>query len=493
MNKRFLQLSMAAVLALIVSCASDGDKKAEVTVSTASTEGLATFESEMKDAKSRDVDSLSPDHFAKAADRLADAQKISEKGGNQNELMRTVAEGREELQKANQFAMTARTILADVVKARVDAEEALGEAEKAQAMGLADVKSDFVDALKDMKKLSRKIEDNDAKGAEADKADVIKQFRVVETKAMKKATLDTARRLIEESINLSAKKYAPQSLAVAEQQYSAADKFISGNAQNRAEAREKGQQALFYAKRLMHMTKAGRQFAEKRPEEISLWVEREIAGVASQFNADHRDKPFSDQVTEINGSINELKKASRGLASEKSKLAGEKQQLSEEAERLNAEKATLSGELEKTKPMMELDKKYAETREIFTDDEAEVIRNGKTTVIRLRTIKFPVGKAVLLKDNYPLLSKVQKAIKLYGEPKVMVEGHTDSTGSQALNQKLSLERANAVKEYLVANNTIPREKVSEAGFGFSRPLTSDKSPEGRAINRRIDVIIDPAG
>jgi len=93
--------------------------------------------------------------------------------------------------------------------------------------------------------------------------------------------------------------------------------------------------------------------------------------------------------------------------------------------------------------------------------------------------------------TYTLLSKVQRAIRTFGEPQVVVEGHTDSTGSDEVNEHLSQQRAEAVVEYLIANKTLPSDKIMAVGFGSVRPLASNETPEGRAINRRIDVIITP--
>jgi outer membrane protein OmpA-like peptidoglycan-associated protein len=94
-------------------------------------------------------------------------------------------------------------------------------------------------------------------------------------------------------------------------------------------------------------------------------------------------------------------------------------------------------------------------------------------------------------SNYALLSKIQRAIRTFGQPDVIIEGHTDSTGSDDLNEYLSQQRAEAVREYLVANGTITYERISAIGYGSKQPLTSNKTAEGRAINRRIDVLIMP--
>ena len=73
----------------------------------------------------------------------------------------------------------------------------------------------------------------------------------------------------------------------------------------------------------------------------------------------------------------------------------------------------------------------------------------------------------------------------------MVEGHTDTTGSVELNMRLSQARADAVREYLIANQTLTPDRISAVGYGADRPLASNATAAGRAINRRIDILIIP--
>ena len=65
------------------------------------------------------------------------------------------------------------------------------------------------------------------------------------------------------------------------------------------------------------------------------------------------------------------------------------------------------------------------------------------------------------------------------------------TGSDEVNEHLSQKRAEAVREYLVANRTLPYDRIVAVGYGSMRPLASNETIEGRAINRRIDVILKP--
>ena len=87
--------------------------------------------------------------------------------------------------------------------------------------------------------------------------------------------------------------------------------------------------------------------------------------------------------------------------------------------------------------------------------------------------------------------KVQSAIRTFGEPDVVIEGHMDSTGSDEINEHLSQQHAEAVRQYLVANRTLPYDRIAALGCGSMWHLASNETADGRAINRRIDVIVKP--
>jgi len=71
---------------------------------------------------------------------------------------------------------------------------------------------------------------------------------------------------------------------------------------------------------------------------------------------------------------------------------------------------------------------------------------------------------------------------------VQLVGHTDNTGSAEANQKLSLDRADAVKQMLV-NGEVAGDRISTAGYGQDRPIGSNDTEEGRAKNRRIELVV----
>lgn len=103
-----------------------------------------------------------------------------------------------------------------------------------------------------------------------------------------------------------------------------------------------------------------------------------------------------------------------------------------------------------------------------------------------KTILFNSGKSTFQKQTYPVLQAITSILKQYPDAKFSIEGHTDSDGSDALNQKLSEERAAAVKNYLIENG-IDTSRLSSAGYGESRPIDTNKTAAGKANNRRVEV------
>ena len=300
----------------------------------------------------------------------------------------------------------------------------------------------------------------------------------------------SARKLIKEAEGEGARKIAPRTLLIAQQTLKSADAFISQHRYEREKIQEKSSEALFQAQRLLQVTRQSKKVPDMEPEQITLWVEGMLEKMASQLSApDMRNKTLQTQVENILGSIEAVQEDRKFMAGqEKARLA--------EIEAMRKEIALLEGktkEEQAAKNRLEAEKRFnelfSEVKGYFNTDEAEVYKQGNRLIIRLREIQFPVGQSVIMPSNYALLSKVQRAIKTFGQPDVVIEGHTDSTGSDQVNEHLSQQRAESVRQYFVANGTLPEWKISSVGYGSSRALAYNETFEGRAINRRIDVAI----
>ena len=99
---------------------------------------------------------------------------------------------------------------------------------------------------------------------------------------------------------------------------------------------------------------------------------------------------------------------------------------------------------------------------------------------------FDFDKIIIKPAGFDFLDKVVDVLKSRPELFVKIQGHTDSIGTKAYNDVLSLRRAEAVKAYLT-DKGIDKSRLSCEGFGFSKPVESNKTAKGRALNRRVEL------
>ncbi len=105
--------------------------------------------------------------------------------------------------------------------------------------------------------------------------------------------------------------------------------------------------------------------------------------------------------------------------------------------------------------------------------------------IVLNNIFFETGKSILKDESLPELERFYKLLNAYKTITVEISGHTDNTGSNAINEKLSNDRAKAVRDYIV-NKGIPAERLKYKGYASSQPVASNSTKEGRQLNRRVE-------
>ena len=128
---------------------------------------------------------------------------------------------------------------------------------------------------------------------------------------------------------------------------------------------------------------------------------------------------------------------------------------------------------------------------MFGREEARVFREGDNVILRLVGLSFDSGKSELKQENLDLLAKVERAIDVFPRSELIIEGHTDSYGSDDMNQTLSQSRAEAVQQYMINAMRIPSYRLIATGFGETNPIANNETASGRAQNRRIDIVIKP--
>jgi outer membrane protein OmpA-like peptidoglycan-associated protein len=138
-----------------------------------------------------------------------------------------------------------------------------------------------------------------------------------------------------------------------------------------------------------------------------------------------------------------------------------------------------------------MDVQEAKLRQKLQGTGVSVTRNGDEIVLNMPgKITFPSNGSDLNSQFFPTLDSVALVLKEYNKTVVDVAGHTDSTGQAATNQALSERRANTVGDYLVTRG-IPADRVMREGYGPTNPIASNATAEGRAQNRRVEIVLSP--
>jgi len=401
-------------------------------------EEIFKLDKEMNIAKQNQIDVFAPDNFEYAEKHLSKAKKSLNKKSDNKDILAHIAKGRAYFKQAKEFSDLAKSNLKEVAAARK-------QAMIAGAFKYFD--KDFKAVDDDLKDVTSDIEDNNLKSANKNSKELQLKYLDLELRSIKVVQLGEARKNLANAEKEDAKEYAPRSLAIAKKSIEDTDAFITANRGNINQIQLRANKALENSEHLLKITRASKYGTSISSEEMALKMEVEQAKVAQR----------DDQLDSNEDRIRSLSSAKTDLESEQA---------------LNA--------------------LFEQAREEFNQNDAEVYKQGNELIIRLRGLSFPVAEASLSGASFTLLAKVQKVIDSFGESNIIVEGHSDSSGGKDLNQKLSTSRAEAVRDYFVSNaenaNAI---NIKAIGYDFQKPLASNKTADGRALNRRVDVRIQP--
>jgi outer membrane protein OmpA-like peptidoglycan-associated protein len=138
-----------------------------------------------------------------------------------------------------------------------------------------------------------------------------------------------------------------------------------------------------------------------------------------------------------------------------------------------------------------MDRQEREMRAATANTGIEVQRQGEEIALTFPdSITFATNSAMVQPDFRTNLEKVAQVLNQYPSTVIGVYGHTDSTGSTSLNERLSLERAQSVAGTLEQFG-VNSARITTRGFGYTQPVASNDTPEGRAQNRRVEIRVIP--
>ncbi|MGW8311256.1 MAG: OmpA family protein, partial [Thiogranum sp.] len=138
-----------------------------------------------------------------------------------------------------------------------------------------------------------------------------------------------------------------------------------------------------------------------------------------------------------------------------------------------------------------MDQEEAKLRARLQGTGVSVTRAGDSVILNMPgNITFATDSSDISADFYPVLDSVALVINEFEKTYVDVVGHTDSTGAEDYNQRLSEARASSVARYLESQQVLPQRIVTQ-GLGESTPVASNDTPEGRSLNRRVEIRLTP--
>ena len=436
---------------LVSSCATT-DRKYDYAATTNPVDETKSLDQKFDDARKTHVPVLSPSRFTKAEEHLANAKALQGKGANTAETLAQLGYARASLEDAMANADAVRGSLPDVLKAR---EEAM------TARAPEYFKKDFAEVDETLRDRAKSFEKGDNRVSVEERGVLQRKYMGLELSAIQRTQLGEAKSIIDNANNNNAKKYAPQSLADAEAKFNSAVAVIAADRHRDDAIKPAADAATTSAKKLDAVMKIVKNAKGKSPEAIAL---------------------------EINKSNEMVDQQQKALAASSATISGRDAVISDK----NATIAGLASANRRLSANERLDKSIEEARKLFPKEEAEAYRQGDKLLLRFKNIQFASGRADLPSDSLATLAKAKDVIAMLDAKEVVVQGHTDSVGGKATNQKLSEKRADSVAQYFLTQDTVKQDAVQVVGYGYSKPLTSNKTANGRAQNRRIDLVITPA-
>ena len=234
---------------------------------------------------------------------------------------------------------------------------------------------------------------------------------------------------------------------------------------------------IFKFKNNFEAEQASRITYENRSEQLQGELTTTQAELEAKKN---KIQLLEDTIDEVQARATNLTEAKAKAEAEAMELLSEKQRRQEELKRKEEEFRDLREELQK---------------EIEAKEITITMLQGQLTVNLMDKILFDSGKADIKADGKRVLDKIAKTfLNRYPEREIRVEGHTDNIpfrGSVLNNWALSTERAISAVRYLQTRTGVEPARLAAVGYAYYRPIDTNKTREGRARNRRIEIVVMP--
>jgi outer membrane protein OmpA-like peptidoglycan-associated protein len=440
-------------------------------------------------ATAADAELLAPETFARGLELYGQAEEDFARGRAIDRIRIALDQATGHFTTATEAAESAKVTLASLIKTRDDAAAANATSFATELWTSAEETFDGA---------ARRLESGDIRGARtrADEAEAL--YRDAELMAIKAQYLSQTRALLAEAEQLRVPRYAPKTFARAQELLAQAELELNANRYDTDLPRSLAQQANYEARHAIYLAQQiiSMEESDLTQEDIILAYEEPLTQIAAAADKVAELHNGTDPVVaDLVAYIEELRESSQqtqlDFETSRTRIA----ELDEEIRNLDAQLGGVSQErvalVQRLEAEARIRDQFATIEQIFTREEARVSREESAVVIRLVSLTFETGSSAVSPAQRPLLEKVQQATTVFPRAQIVIEGHTDSYGSDETNMRLSQQRAEAVSKYLSDELGVPAFRMSAVGYGETRPIANNETAQGRERNRRIDVRIEP--
>ncbi len=472
------KLALFVVFAITGGCATQPTLTQEQILNQ--NRNIASLNTALKQARSNDAQLLAAESYTRASNALIRAMEAAK--NNVPEVADEEArQGQKAVDKLNRDISITREILAEVLQAR-------NSAYKAGADKLKDGKIDDADI--DLKRTATMIEDGHLEKAKKRRPQLIAEYHNIELLALKQNTMSLAKSALAQARKQRADRYAPKTLAQAEEEMRLAVSILDADRTQTDKANSYAKKAKWLAERSAAITETVKDFDRRdfTMEDIVLWHQQHLKSISEPLG---KQPPFNEASEKA---VISLRNDVARIVNEKNLTRAQLEETEEQSQaQLKSAEKRIAGLKSASQAAQQKERaerqKFEAVQAMFDESEANVFRQRKNVLISIHGFQFPSGQSEIQANNFPLMNKIVRAINIFPKAYIEVTGHTDSLGDDTSNQLLSEVRAEKVGLFLNEVGGVQMSRIMSHGYGESRPVATNETRQGRAKNRRIEIKI----
>jgi len=340
------------------------------------------------------------------------------------------------------------------------------------------------------------IENGDNEKAKKNQTGIMQRYRELEKKALEAGVIELAKKVIEQGRSIQAEEYAPKYFRQAQDELNLALSIMETDGAQTEKANEHAKTAFNSAKHANQISELVKMFKHRgfSDEDIITWYwqQLEIIHEPLKGRIDFGQSNYS-MVEKFQQKIADLKQLSlttqHDLKTAQDTIAKLSARAEQAEKKRKAEVSEQQVHVENERMGWEFKQKFAFIQAVFTPDEAQVYHNRGNVTISMHGFYFPSGEDEIQPSNFGLMKKMVSAIQQFPRANISISGHTDSDGSVELNLALSEKRAENVANFIMNMGRISADRITYKGYGDTKPIADNNTEEGRAQNRRIELMI----